>query len=83
MATHSSILARKPHGQRSLGNCSPCVAELDTPEHTHTLCLSSSLFPTPGKRLTTKPTAGPTSVPNLQTRCFLPREELLRRLLYL
>ena len=24
MATHSSILAWKPHGQRSLAGCSPC-----------------------------------------------------------
>ena len=35
MATHSSILARKTHGQRSLEGCSPCGGkEWDTTEET-------------------------------------------------
>ena len=35
MATHSSILARKSHGQRSLAGCSPWGREeSDTAEHT-------------------------------------------------
>ena len=38
MATHSSILAWKIHGQRSLTGTSPCDhTESDTTEHTHTL----------------------------------------------
>ena len=38
MATHSSILALRIYGQRSLAGCSPYgCKELDVTEHTHML----------------------------------------------